>query len=96
MEEQKKRGRPRKVVVEEVVEEVEVVEEDNSTSVMLGVLGLASSVISFFAGMFIFQIVGILLAGFAPKKTELHWLAIGVGIISLIVDLITINQILYY
>ena len=91
MEEKKKRGRPRKVVVEEVV-----VEEDNTTSVVLGVIGLISSGISFFAGMFIFQIIGILVAGFAPKKTELHWLAIGLGVISLFVDIITINQILYY
>lgn len=70
--------------------------QQDETSVLLGVLGLASSVISFFAGMFIFQIVGILLAGFAPKKNELHYLAIGIGIISLIVDLVTINSLTYY
>jgi uncharacterized protein YqhQ len=69
--------------------------ENNDTSNLLGILALASSGISFFAGMFIFQIIGILLAALSPKKSELHYLAIAIGVISLIIDLNTINQIFY-
>ena len=70
--------------------------ENNDTSTLLGVLALVSSGISFFAGMFIFQIIGILLAAFSPKKNELHYIAIGLGIISLLVDIATINSLTYY
>lgn len=100
MEEKRKRGRPRKVVaVDDEYEyiEVEEVKEEpkyDADSQMLGVLAIIASGLSFFVGMFILQIIGIALAAFAPKKNELHYIAIGLGVLSLIADILVVNS--YY
>jgi uncharacterized protein YqhQ len=69
--------------------------EDDGGSQVLGILGLIASGLSFFVGMFILQIVGILLAAIAPKKSELHVFAIILGVVSLFIDIAVINSYLY-
>jgi hypothetical protein len=69
--------------------------QDDGGSQVLGILGLIAAGASFFVGMFVLQIVGILLAAIAPKKSELHYLAIIVGVVSLVIDIVVINSYLY-
>jgi uncharacterized protein YqhQ len=70
--------------------------EGDGGSQVLGILALIASGLSFFVGMFVLQIVGILLAALAPKKSELHFIAIVAGVISLVIDVIAINSYIYY
>jgi hypothetical protein len=69
--------------------------QDDGGSQVLGILGLIASGLSFFVGMFVLQFVGILLAAIAPKKSELHYFAIIIGVVSLFIDIVVINSYLY-
>lgn len=69
-------------------------EKENQVSDVLGVMGIIFAILSFIVGMFYMQIIAILLAAFAPKKTFFHWLVIIVASISLFIDLSTMYMII--
>lgn len=66
-------------------------EENNATS---GIISVVLAAISFFVGMFVLQIVAILVGLLPEKKTELNYLGVVIAVISLIADLVVLNS--YY
>jgi uncharacterized protein YqhQ len=55
-------------------------------SKILSILSLVFSIISFFAGMFIFSIIGIVLGLVEEEKTGLTYAGIILGVISFLID----------
>ena len=66
-------------------------EENNATS---GIISVVLAVISFFVGMFVLQIVAILVGLLPEKKTELNYIGVAIAVISLVADLVVLNS--YY
>jgi len=71
------------------------VPQSDEGSQLLGILALIFAGLSFFITNFIFAIIAVVLAGIASKKTELHWLAIALAIVSLLIDIATFNSYYY-
>jgi len=63
-------------------------------SVVLGNIAFLLAIFSFFVGMFYLQIVAILLASLSQEKYTIHWLAIALAIVSLMIDLSTMYAII--
>jgi len=68
--------------------------KEYQVSVVLGNIALLLAIFSFFAGMFYLQIGAILLASLSQEKYTIHWLAIGLAIVSLMIDLSTMYAII--
>ncbi len=68
--------------------------QSDEGSQLLGIIAIIFAGLSFFITNFIFAIIAIILAGIATKKTELHWIAIVIAIVSLLIDIAVFNS--YY
>jgi len=66
----------------------------NDTDLFLGLLALIAAGLSFFITNFILGIVALVLALVATKKTSLHFIAIALAVVSLLIDISILNS--YY
>jgi cytochrome b subunit of formate dehydrogenase len=60
----------------------------------LGVIAIVLAGLSFFITNFIFAAAALILAAIATRKNELHWFAIVLAVISILIDIAAFNS--YY